>query len=84
MATSLTAIYRFNAIPTKTPTQFFIKLKRAICKFNWNNNNNKKKIEDSERISGGITIPDLKLYYTAIVIKNFMVLVQKQAGRSMK
>ena len=31
------AVYRFNEIPIKIPTQFLIELEKAICKFIWNN-----------------------------------------------
>ena len=40
------AIYRFNAISTKIPTQFYIELD-----FIWNNNNNNKKNQNSKNYS---------------------------------
>ena len=64
------AIYLFNATQIKTSTQFFIDLERVISKFIWNNEILRiaKTIISNKRTSGGITIPDLKLYYRAIVI----------------
>ena len=56
------AIYRFNAIPIKIPTQFFVELEP------FPNLSGITKPQDSENIlhnkrSWGITILDLKLYY---------------------
>jgi hypothetical protein len=82
MAILLKAIYRVNLIPDKIPTQFFTEIKKSICKFIWNEKTKQNKtkqnkktriaktILNNKRTSGGITMPDLKLYYSRIVIKS--------------
>ena len=70
MSVSLNLIYRFKVIAIKIPASDFVSIDKLILKFIWRGK--RPRIANSvlkENNFGGLTLPDIKIYYKATVPK---------------
>ena len=85
MGTLPKVLYKFNAIPIKIPILDLIEIEKAIMKFIWRNKKPRivKAILSRKCEADVITIPEIQLYYRAILTKTAWYCHQNKRSRSM-
>ena len=68
-------IYSSNVTSIKIPVRFFTEVEQKFLKFAWNHKippDSHRNSEKKKNKARGITLPNFKLYYKAIVIKTVL------------